>query len=368
MLDIPSRLDAKPTKTVTNMAEKSDISRVGVALIGAGMIAKTHVEALSATRAKTRLEAIVSRHPERAQHLAQHYDGSAPLFTNDITAIANNPDVQVAIVATPPSVRIDLIKSLTDAGKHILLEKPVARTTGEAVQVVEICERAGVTLGIVFQHRMRASSKAAAQLIKSGTLGEPGLVEIAVPLWREQSYYDELDRGTYARDGGGVLITQAIHTIELALSLTGPVTQVQAMTATTNLHSMEAEDFAVAGLRFASGAVGSLVTSTATFPHGREKITLHYQHGSVHVAGDTMDVFWRDGRHEQSALSSTNTGEDGPIISKYESHQAIIEDFIDAVQHDREPIVNGRAALGVHRLIEAIENSSRTGTPISVST
>ena len=270
------------------------------------------------------------------------------------------------IVATPPSVRIELIEVLAQAGKHILLEKPVARTADEAVQVIEICERAGVKLGVVFQHRMRASSKAAAQQISSGALGKVGLVEVAVPLWREQSYYDTLGRGTYSRDGGGVLITQAIHTINLALSLTGAVSSVQAMTATTPLHEMESEDFSVAGLHFASGAVGSLVASTAVFPHRRETIALHCEHGSLHLGADAMDIYWRDGSCERDTLEKDTAGEDGPIIAKFESHQAVIEDFIDSVSSSRTPMVSGREALRSHRLIEAIETSSRLGAPVRV--
>lgn len=243
---------------------------MGVALIGAGMIAQTQIAAISDLKEQLHLAAVLSRTPARAQPLADLYDGTAPLFTDDLAQITGDPDIVFAIVATPPQVRLQVIDPLVRAGKHILLEKPVARTTGEAEDVVALCEAAGVTLGVLFQHRMRADAKAAARHIASGALGKLGHVEIVAPLWRPQSYYDELGRGTYERDGGGVLLTQAIHTIDLALSLTGPVVAVQGMTATTPLHQMEAEDFAVAGLRFANGAVGSLVASTASFPRGRK--------------------------------------------------------------------------------------------------
>lgn len=347
------------------MTGKTDVPPVGVALIGAGMIAPTHVAALSSIQARAQLHTILSRRPERAEYLIEKYAGPRPSLTSELSSVTDNPDIQIAIVATPPSVRIELIEALAKAGKHILLEKPVARTVAEAEHVVNICESAGVALGVLFQHRMRPSSKAAAKLINGGELGKPGLVEIAAPLWREQSYYDELERGTYARDGGGVLITQAIHTIDLALSLTGPVTRVQAMTATTPLHEMEAEDFAVAGLHFASGAFGSLVASTATFPHGRETIKLHYEHGSLHLSTDNLDVFWRDGRCEQMMPNAISAGEEGPIINKHEWHQAVIEDFIDAVQQERAPMVTGREALASQQLIQSIELSSKTGAPVT---
>lgn len=337
---------------------------IGVALIGAGMIAPTHVAALSSARDRVRLCAIVSRRPERAEYLANHYSGKTPSFTSDLSEVTGNPAIQMAIVATPPSVRIDLIRSLAQAGKHILLEKPVARTTNEAIEVVEICESAGVTLGVLFQHRMRGPSIAAARHLASGAFGKPGHVEIAAPLWRDQSYYDELGRGTYERDGGGVLLTQAIHTIDLALSMTGPVASVQAMTATTPLHKMEAEDLAVAGLRFTSGAVGSLVASTATFPHGHETITLHLERGSMIVGKDSLIVHWRDGRSETKTFSQ---GETGPVVARHEWHQGIIEDFVDAIRDGRKPIVSGREALAAHRLITAIEQSSRTGQRIDLT-
>lgn len=338
----------------------SSQEQLGVALIGAGMIAQSHIKGLSAT-SLARLDVVVSRSPAKAAHLAQFYSGPAPLFTSDMSKVTENPDIQVVIVATPPSVRIDLISELAQAGKHILLEKPVARTVKEAETVVDICEQAGVSLGVLFQHRMRAPSIAAAGYVAGGSLGALGHVEIAVPLWRDQSYYDSLGRGTYARDGGGVLITQAIHTLDLALSLTGPITSVQAMTATSPLHRMEAEDFAVAGLRFACGAVGSLVATTATFPHGLEVITLHFEHGSLRLDKKRLYLNWRDGRSENNAFETIAPAD------KYIWHQRVIEDFLDSVRRGTLPLVTGRDALAVHDLIEAIEISSRKASKVEIA-
>lgn len=353
-------------KTLRGRNPKRMTNQTGVALIGAGMIAERHVSALSASIAKARLVAVVSRHPERARRLAQYYEGPTPLFTSDLSMVTSDPTVRVVLVATPPSVRIDLIRALAVAGKHVLLEKPVARNVSEAEQVVEICQKAGVVLGVLFQHRMREPSLAAGRILQNGGLGEPGHVEISVPLWRAQSYYDELDRGSYTRDGGGVLITQAIHTIDLALSLTGPVTRVQAMIATTPLHRMESEDFAVAGLQFATGAVGSLVASTASFPHRREIIRLHCQRGSLCLEPDVLTITWRDGQIEKypSVADSTFISSDG---SKIGWHQRVIDDFLDALLNDREPMVSGHQALASHRLIEAIELSSREGAAIELT-
>lgn len=335
----------------------------GVALIGAGMIAKTHVSALSALQSRCKLCVVVSTRPERAEYLSSIYQGPKPRFTNELSVVLEDPNIHFAIVATPPNIRIDLIDLLTRAGKHILLEKPVARTVEESIQVIDICKLAKVKLAVLFQHRMWDTTKAATELVSSGKLGKIGLVEIAAPLWRPQSYYEEPGRGTYSRDGGGVLITQAIHTIDLALSLTGPVSRVQAMVATSSLHQMESEDLAVAGLNFASGAVGSFVASTASYPQRKESIILHGEYGSLHLRSDELNVFWRDGSRKD--IKST-IGPDGSLESKSVFHKRMIESFLDCIEHGTAPMVSGREALDAHRFIEAIDSSSRTGCSVEV--
>jgi len=342
---------------------------VSVALVGAGMVAGTHVAACLAAREKVRLVGVSSRRPDRAQEFAQEIAARAGhdiAAYPDVTAIARDPQLDFVIVATPPDARIDLIQPLAAVGKHILLEKPVARTAAEAAKVVRVCEAAGVKLGIVFQHRMRAASRRAAELAASGNLGNLALVEISVPWWREQSYYDEPGRGTYARDGGGVLISQAIHTIDLALSMTGPVASVQAMTATTRLHRMEAEDFAVAGLTFTNGAVGSLVASTASFPGATESIVLHFQAATLRLATGRLHVHWHGGREEVSGAEAGTGGGADPMAFTHEWHQAVIEDFADAITSGRDPAASGRAALAVHYLIEAITRSASEGRAVEL--
>ncbi|CAN0604978.1 unnamed protein product, partial [Ectocarpus sp. 12 AP-2014] len=185
----------------------------------------THAAAINASK-KVTLKGVAARRQESAQAFAAKHGVETYA---DAAAIAADPEIDFAIIVTPPNARAELIEPLARAGKPILLEKPVARDGKEAEQVVTLCEDAGVKLGIVFQHRMRQASKKATELVASGSLGALGVAEINVPWWREQAYYDEPGRGTYVRDGGGVLISQAIHTLDLALSLTGPVASVQAM-------------------------------------------------------------------------------------------------------------------------------------------
>ncbi|MBC6407274.1 MAG: Gfo/Idh/MocA family oxidoreductase [Rhodobacteraceae bacterium] len=333
---------------------------VSAVLIGAGMVARTHVAACLDSEAVA-LKGIFSRRAAPAQAIIDEVADRADLtLYPDIEAVASD-DVDFAIVVTPPNARVALIGALVAAGKPVLLEKPVARSLAEAEEVVEICETAEVPLGIVFQHQMRAASVKAADLVAGGGLGDLGLVEITVPWWRDQAYYNEPGRGTYGRDGGGVLISQAIHTLDLALSLIGPVTEVQAMTATTAFHEMEAEDFATASLRFENGAVGSMVASTASFPGSAETIALHFERASLRLDSGVLTVSWRDGQVETFGETAGTGGRADPMAFTHTWHQGIIEDFAEAIRTGRAPVASGRDALAVHRLIDAIETSARSG-------
>lgn len=339
------------------------------ALIGLGMVADTHVEAIAATAGRIGLVGVCARHPDRAARFAQRVaptlQGVPQVYVN-AAEIAADPKVDFVILATPPDARAEAVAILAVAGKPILMEKPLARTAAAATALVETCERTGVPLGIVLQHRMRDSARKLSALLAEGALGELGLVEIAVPWWRPQSYYDQPGRGTYARDGGGVLISQAIHTLDLALTFTGPVARVQAMARTTRLHRMEAEDTVTAGIDFASGAVGNLFASTASYPGAAENITLHGTKGSARLIAGRLDLTWHDGSSETIGQAGGTGGGADPMAFTHAWHQAILEDFAAAITAGRPPAIPGRAALPVHHLIEALATSSAEGRAIDL--
>ena len=338
----------------------------GIALIGCGMGAKPHALALRdlAAEGVVRVRGVHARSAEtRAAFAAAHGFPEAA----DLEALAADPSVHAALIVTPPNARAEIVAAFAGAGKHILSEKPLERTVDAARGIVETCEAAGVTLGVVFQHRFRKASEALAARLADGAFGPVHMVGVAVPWWREQAYYDAPGRGTYARDGGGVLISQAIHTLDLMLSLAGPVTEVQALCATTAAHRMEAEDFSAGGLRFASGAVGSLVATTAAFPGDAESIRLDCARASAVLKSGVLDIRWRDGRHETVGEPAATGGGADPMAFPSDWHRDLIADFVAAVQAGRPPRVTGRQALDVHRLIAAIEASSAEGRAVHVA-
>ncbi|MEO9863484.1 MAG: Gfo/Idh/MocA family oxidoreductase [Yoonia sp.] len=337
-------------------------------LIGLGMVAETHVRAIAAAPDVT-LHGIYARNTEKAFAFAQEMTpvlDDTPKVYLSAADIASDTDVDFVIICTPPNARLDLVTACAKAGKPILMEKPVAVDTETATAIVEICEDASVPLGIVFQHRVRESTADLAKRLRSGAMGDIAVVEISVPWWRDQSYYDEPGRGTYVRDGGGVLMSQAIHTLDLALSLIGPVEKVQATIRTTPLHDMEAEDYVTAGLDLASGAVGSLVASTASFPGQPESITLHCTHASATLTGGQVTVQWRDGTTEVTGEKAETGGGADPMAFTFAWHQAIISDFAQAVRDGTAPIASGRSSLQVHHLIDAIVQSSHEKRSVRV--
>lgn len=360
-----------PERTGTTMENGSEeISPLGVALVGAGMVAKTHLAAILGAHRHVTLRGLYSRTSERVADLLKAVPADyscQPRPYGSLEQCLMDDSVDAAIVVTPPNVREELIQPLAEAGKHILLEKPVARNLPEAEQVVCVCEQADVQLGIVFQHRFRAASQMAKRLVNQRNLGRLGAVEVSVPWWREQSYYDEPGRGTYERDGGGVLINQAIHTIDLFLSLTGPVESVQAMVSTSPLLKMEAENFVVAGLKFENGAVGSLTASTCSFPGASEVIVLHFETASLRLERGVLTVSWRDGQTERHGEENTSGGGADPMAFTHAWHQAVLEDFAEAVGRGTRPTVTGHDALAAHRLIEAIERSGERGQVVQVT-
>ncbi|WP_170441794.1 Gfo/Idh/MocA family protein [Ruegeria arenilitoris] len=331
---------------------------MNIALIGLGMVSGTHVAAIRASEQGLNLAGVLGRNPDKAAAFARRKETRA--FAS-VEEIANDPKVDFAIIATPPDQRTELVRILSTASKPILMEKPIERTLGAAKAIVEQCEVSGVPLGIVFQHRARAASQALKSAIEQGEMGTIATVEIRVPWWRDQSYYDEPGRGTYARDGGGVMISQAIHTLDLAMWLLGPISDIQAMMRRTPLHNLEAEDWAGAVFEMDSGAVGTLMATTAEYPGAAESITIQGSRAKAHLEFGVLTLTTFDGRESTVGETAATGGGADPMAFTHAWHQAVIEDFAKAVSSGTQPMATGRSALLTHAVIDAMQIANRTG-------
>lgn len=338
--------------------------KLGIGVIGAGMAAKPHALALKALNDVIEVRGVWRRNRSEREAFVAEYGFPA---ADSLKALLADPKVDALLVLTPPNAREDIVAAAAKAGKHVLMEKPVERTLEAAERIVASCETAGITLGIIFQHRFRAASMALAEKVADGSLGRLDAVQLLVPWWRPQAgYYDKPGRGTLEQDGGGVLLTQAIHSLDLMLSLTGPVKAVTALTATTRLHAMETEDFVAGGLEFANGAVGGVIATTANFPGGAETLILNFDRVTATLTGGNLTLNWMDGRTETVGEATSSGGGADPMAFPFAWHQAQIAEFADAVVAGRQPRSTGRTALDVHRLIDALMRSGREGKRVTV--
>lgn len=341
------------------------VRRFGFGIVGAGMAAKPHALALKALGETVAVRGVYRRDAAQRQAFAREH-GFAE--AESLEALLADPELDALLVLTPPNARAEIAAAAARAGKHVLMEKPVERTPEAAAAIVADCAAHGVSLGIIFQHRFRDGAQRLEKLLAEGALGPIAAVTLSVPWWRPQGYYDQPGRGTLAQDGGGVLLTQAIHSLDLMLHLCGPVAEVQAMAGTTALHAMESEDFVAGGLRFANGAWGSLSATTALYPGDAETLTIACQEATATLSGGTLLLAWQDGRRERFGETGEGVGGGGadPMAFPFKWHQRQIAEFVAAVREGRPPHSSGRTAMRVQRLIAALLVSAREGRKIAV--
>jgi len=336
-----------------------------IALVGLGMAVTPHAKGLIDLSDKVRVAHAFSPSAARRDAFGQKFP--FPLCDR-LETILEDRDVAAVAILSPANTHLEIARRAAAAGKHVLLEKPIEITTARAVELVETCRRAGVALGIVLQHRFRPAAMRLAGLLREGALGELVGCSTVIRLCRPQSYYDEPGRGSMARDGGGVLISQGIHTLDLMLSLAGPVTEVRGFSTTTAVHSMETEDLVCAAVRYENGALGTIDATTAAYPGNPERIELIGTRGTASLVGTSLAVRLHDGTAIDMApdASAGGTGAD-PMAFPHDYHRAVMADFIEAITAGREPRVTGEEALKVHRLIDALIEAGRTGAAVRIA-
>ena len=338
---------------------------IGIALVGLGMARKPHMQSLSELGHRMRIVACHAPSAARREAFAgAHPD--LPLAA-DLDVVLGDPNVDAVFLLTPPMTHADLVARCAAAGKHVLLEKPLDVTVARGRQSVELMERAGLRFGVVLQHRFRDASRKLAAILQSGELGELISASASIRWWRPPEYYAQPGRGMKGRDGGGVLLTQAIHTLDLFQSLTGPVKRVAAFAKTSPLRSIDTEDIAAAAVEFGNGAIGTIDATTVSFPGFTEKIELACEKGTAVLEAESLAVFHQDGRVIRHEGAESRAGGVDPMAFSHDAHKRVIIDFLDAIEQGREPAVSGREALKVQVLIEALLASSQTGKALTLT-
>jgi predicted dehydrogenase len=341
------------------------MSSIRFALIGAGNIAKIHADAIDHIP-EAQIAIVCDQIEPAAQALAARCSAD---WTPDYRQAVTRPDVDAVIVATPSGAHGEVAVAAAQAGKHLLVEKPLEITLPRIDAILSAVQAASVILACVFPLRFKEGVQQAKAAIDAGRLGRVTLAEASVKWYRPQRYYDGSWRGTWALDGGGALMNQSIHSIDLLQWLAGPVASVYGRTATL-AHTMQTEDTAGAVLTFASGALGVIQGATSCWPGDPARVEVHGDQGSIALEEGRV-VVWKladaaPGEEEAMLASDqqAGTGAADPMAIGYENHRRQIVDLIEATQNKRPPAIEGAEARRAVELIRAIYRSAQTGQPV----
>lgn len=347
------------------------MAKVGFGIIGCGNIGPVHAEALEGVK-QARLVAVADVVEANARRLGERHGVDAH---GDIGELLAREDVDAVCLCVPSGLRAELIARAARAGKHVLSEKPLDVTTARIDRALRAVDSAGITLGCVFQSRFSEAALAVRQALARERFGKLVMGDAYIKWHRTQAYYDSgAWRGTWKLDGGGCLMNQGIHTIDLLLWFMGPVRRVQAKTALVAHEGIEVEDLAVAMLEFENGALGVIEGSTAIYPGHAARIEVHGTAGSA-IIEDGALRYWQfakmtaaDKRIQASmAESALGSGAGDPLAAlSHEGHRRQIEDFAKAIQQGRPPAVEGREGRRAVALIEAIYKAARTGRAVTL--
>jgi predicted dehydrogenase len=339
------------------------MAKVGIGLVGLGMAIRPHVMAIADLPERAELVGGFSPTPPRRADFERAWQ--RPTF-DSLDALLADARVHAVLIATPPRTHAELALRAARAGKHVLVEKPLDVDHASAARLVDAVESLGRTFGVVLQHRFREGAGVLRDALRERALGELVSISASIRWWRSFEYFREPGRGMLARDAGGVLLTQAIHTLDLLLDLVGPAKRLTAVCRTSPLRAVDTEDIACATVEYANGAVGVVDATTTAYPGHAERIDVAGTKGSAVLEAERLAIDFHDGPPVRHEGSTSGGGGADPMAFSHASHRRLIADFVAAVSAGRQPLASARSALRVHALIDAMLASSRERRPVDV--
>jgi predicted dehydrogenase len=345
---------------------------VGIGIVGCGLIADFHARAIADLRG-TRLVGGYSRRPKASAAFAKRF--GCEVF-DSLAELLAEPRVNVVAICTPSGAHAEPAIAAARAGKHVIVEKPLEVTLPRCDSIIEACRKSGVVLSTIFPSRFHRSSQLMKDAVAAGRFGRLALGSAYVKWFRTQEYYDSKDwRGTKKLDGGGALMNQAIHTVDLLLWMMGRIVEVSAATATLAHQRIDVEDCAAATLRFANGALGSIEATTASYPGWLKRIEICGSTGSAALEEENL-VRWQfsksttaDRRILAAMTDRTKTGggASDPAAIGHHGHREQYRDVLRAIRTGGSPLIDGPAARQSVELILAIYRSARTGRRVHLT-
>jgi predicted dehydrogenase len=345
------------------MNKKRDKSNVGAAVIGLGR-GRAHIEALIRAEG-AELLAVCDKNKETAERFAAKYEVDA--YT-DLGEMLKRDDIDLVHVCTPSGLHTEMLLQIAEAGKHAITEKPLDITLERIDRAIEAFATRQLQLGCIFQIRLMPAVLEMKQAIDAGRLGKPMLANAQVKWFRTQEYYDQNGgwRGTWAWDGGGSLMNQAVHTIDLLQWMMGPVQSVVGHTQ-VSAHRIETEDLGVALVKFRNGALATIVGTTAAYPGFGTSLEIFGTDGGIAMK-DNLITDWKirgDDMAAEEADMRRKFGDD-KAAPPADTTYVQIQDMIDAVRNNRAPLITGREGRDAVEIVLAIYESARAGKEIEL--
>ncbi len=343
----------------------SDKSRYGIGIVGCGSIAAVHADAIQGMN-QADLVSVYSRNRENAEMLAAKYQAKA---CTDWDEFIQDKRLDLIQICTPCGTHLDYGRKAAQAGKHVVIEKPLEVTLERGKELIDICKQMKVQLAVVYQSRFLPATIKLREIIRSGELGTIFQADASVKWYRDQAYYDSAAwRGTKQLDGGGVLINQAIHTLDLLQWIAGPVESVFARTGTFTHSGIEGEDTAVAALQYQGGALGTISASTSVIPAQNRRIEIHGSKGTALLDGDDLVLTNQENRNAPLITGSNSaTGSSAPMDDfSVLPHRMQFEAIIKAISTGAVPPVSGEEGLESVGLVQSIYESAKTSEAIDL--
>lgn len=334
----------------------------GFAIVGCGVVAPYHAQAIQALPNAT-VRAFVDTNLQAAQRLAAAFGG---LATTDLDTVLERDDIDVVCVTTPSGLHAEIGIACARAGKHVVVEKPIDVSLEAADRLIAACREAGVMLTVISQRRWDPGIQALRRVVERGEIGEVFIADVAMKWYRSQAYYDSAAwRGTRALDGGGALMNQGVHFVDLLLWLVGPVRRVYASCATV-AHQIEVEDVAVVQLEFVNGARGVIEATTAAYPGLDERIEVTGTSGTARLEKGQVTL-WKapDGPVSITVSDHMSAAADHAALP-VENHRRQLADFLEALEYGRDPMVTPQQARSALEVILAVYRSSQLGQPVAL--
>lgn len=335
---------------------------VGFAVIGTGLVGPTHARFANEADGAT-LRVVCDLREDRGRPLALEHDAA---WMPDYREVMKRDDVDVVTICLPTALHLEVATAAAEAGKHVLVEKPIELNLERARALVDVCKRNGVKLGAIFNRRFVHGTRRTHDAVQGGELGRMLVADMRFKSWRTPEYYSESGwRGTWDKEGGAALINQGIHGVDLMTWIAGPIKRVQGYSRHLR-HNIEGDDTTIAVVEYTSGALGTIQCTTSVYPAQPDRLEFHGERGTILLENYNIAGWQLENGSEAGTPSAEECALPGADRGTSVGHFFQVQDMANAVREGRDPVIRGEDVLHSLAVVQAIYEAERTGMAVAV--